>query len=82
MGWNYRVLAHECSPEEGIDVYMQLHEVYYKEDVPDSYTVNSVSIGSENIKGMNWQLNKMKLALKKPILWAGDRWPEEYKPLK
>lgn len=74
MSWNHRVLAHENNGE----VYFQLHEVYYKNNIPDSYTVNPITIGSESIKGIKWTLNKIQNAVKKPILWAGKDFPKEY----
>ena len=74
--WNYRVLATKHDNE----VYLQVHEVFYTDDgVPNGYTENPVSIGSESVKGIKWQINKIKECLKKPILWAGDKFPLEYK---
>lgn len=75
MGWNYRVLATEG--EE--DVYLQIHEVYYKDDKPISYTKNPISIGGEEIQNIKWVLNKIEECLEKPILWGDDRFPAEYK---
>jgi hypothetical protein len=75
MGWNHRVLAHKYQEE----IYFQIHEVLYDENgIPNGYTAEPVTIGSEDIKGMRWTLNKMKECLKKPILWAGDDFPKEY----
>lgn len=80
--WNYRVLAHddyEGIKEDPDEVYLEICEVYYDKDkVPNGYA-DSKSIGSSNIKGLNWSLNKMKLALKKPIL-SRKNFPSEYKP--
>ena len=75
MGWNHRILAHK---QEDNSIYFSIHEVYYTNNIPDGYTSNPISIGSEDIKGIKWTLNRMKECLKKPILWAGDRFPEEY----
>ena len=50
MGWNHRILAHENNGE----VYFQLHEVYYKDEVPDSYTANPITVGSESLKGIKY----------------------------
>ena len=75
MSWNHRILAHENNGE----VYFQLHEVYYKEEIPDGYTANPITVGSETLKGIKWTLNKMQEAVKKPILWAGEKFPNECK---
>jgi hypothetical protein len=79
MSWNHRVLAHEFKDE----IYFQVHEVYYDDEgKPHAHTANAVSIGAESLKDIKWTLNRMKEALKKPILWAGDKFPNEYKHLK
>jgi len=76
MSWNYRVMAHDYDGE----IYLEIHEVYYNsKKVPDSYTFNSVGVGGENIKELEWVLQRMKEALNKPILWAGEKFPQEYK---
>ena len=61
MIWNHRILAHENKGE----VYFQLHEVYYKNEVTDSYTANPITVGSESLKGIKWTLNKMQYAIRK-----------------
>lgn len=77
MSWNHRVLAHDYAGE----IYFKIHEVYYDEKLhPHSYTKEAITVGGEDIKGMKWKLNKMYECLKKPILWAGDKFPQEYKP--
>ena len=75
MSWNHRILAHENNGE----VYFQMHGVYYKEEVPNGYTANPITVGSETSKGIKWTLNKMQEAVKKPILWAGEKFPNEFK---
>ena len=76
MGWNHRILAHEHNGE----VYLQIHEVYYNEEgKPNGYTENPISVGSETVKGITWTLNKMLECRTKPILWAGEKFPNECK---
>ena len=76
MAWNHRILAHEHNGE----VYLQIHEVYYNENnIPDSYSKYGVSVGGETLKDIKWTLNKMMDCLSKPILWAGEKFPNECK---
>lgn len=76
MNWNYRILAHE---HDG-DVYLQIHEVYYDENnMPNCYTEQPESIGGEDIRTITCTLNKMLECRTKPILWAGEKFPNECK---
>ncbi len=76
MSWNHRILARK----EKEEVYFEIYEVYYdKNGKPNGYTENPTSIGGETIKEITWQLNKMLECRRKPILWAGDNFPNEYK---
>ena len=76
MGWNHRILAHEQDKE----IFFQIHEVYYNSiGKPNGYTEKPITIGGENIKSIKWTLNKMKKCIKEPILWAGKKFPKEYK---
>lgn len=78
MSWNHRILAHKTYDSE--DVYFQIHEVYYnKQGIPNSYTVSPVSVGGDDLYEITWTLNKMLESKEKPILWAGDNFPEEYR---
>jgi len=80
MSWNIRLLAH-INDEE--DVYFQIHEVYYdNENKPNAYTKEAVTIGGEDIKAIKWYLKQVNKALEKPILIAGEKFPQEYKIIK
>jgi len=73
--WNHRLLAHIHDEE----VYLQVHEVYYNDDgIPNGYSENPVTIGSEEIKGIKWVLTNVRKCLDKPILYAGSNFPAEY----
>ncbi len=75
MSWNHRILAHEQNGE----IYLQIHEVYYdKSGKPNGYTANPVTIGGENLKSITWTLNKILQCRNKPILWAGDKFPNGF----
>lgn len=79
MGWNYRALATEHTYSNGkSEIILSIHEVYYDEDGNPNGYIKEKTINGESIKSLKWSLNKMKEALKKPVLWAGERFPEEY----
>ena len=74
--WNFRVLAEEDKHGEP---WLEIHEVYYdNEGIPNSYTTKAVDVSAETLKGLKWRLKHMKRALKQPILWKGDMFPQEY----
>lgn len=85
-GWNHRVLAHAPSAEalkifsEVEEIYFQIHEVYYKDNIPDGYTLEAIKVGGDSLADIEWTLLYMLGCLTKPVLWAGDRFPEEYVP--
>jgi len=76
MSWNHRVLAHKHNEE----IHFKIHEVFYnKKRKPNAHTMLPISIRGDNIKDIKWTLKMIKKCLKKPILWHGDKFPEEYK---
>lgn len=75
MSWNHRILARKHKGE----VYYQIHEVYYDDNgKPNSYTANPITISSDDIEGIKWQLEHISKCLDKPILSLED-FPNEYK---
>lgn len=74
MSWNYRLMAIEHDDE----IYIQVHEVYYEDDKPVSYTEGPITMGGENIGEIKWSIDKINEGLKKPTLWWGDKFPQEY----
>lgn len=79
MSWNYRILATEYKHMNGkSEIELAIHEVYYDDyGIPNGYTAEK-TVSGESVKSLRWSLNKMKDALKKPILWSGERFPEPY----
>jgi len=75
MSWNHRLLMFE----EEVNNYFQMHEVYYENDIPNGHTQNPTGVHGDSVDDIKWQLEMMTKALDKPILWGGDRFPEEYK---
>lgn len=75
--WNYRILAHQ---HEGGEVWFGVHEVYYNEDgIPNATTENPATVSCDSINEMRKDLKLIKSAFTKPVLWGGERFPEEYK---
>lgn len=81
MTWNIRVIATEEAMIGGPpEIDLSLHEVYYDKDgKPDGMTKNAIRVSGESLEALNWYIDKMKLALEKPILWGDERFPQEYK---
>ena len=58
--WNYRVME--------IDGFLGIHEVYYRNGVPISSTVNAVAVVGDDLDQLSVTLSYMAEALDKPIL--------------
>ncbi len=82
MSWNHRIMAKET--EWG--VILDMHEVHYNDEgTPKSYTTDGVKPGNfednvddDGLDSIKWTLLKMLEATSKPILWYGDKFPQEY----
>ncbi len=72
--WNYRVLLHQYNNENTFII----HEVYYTNNKPDSYTETGITTLGESISEIRQQLELMTKCLEKPILYAGEKFPAEY----
>lgn len=77
MTWNVRLLAYKHEDE----ITLIAHEVFYDEaGAPNGHTKEPTTVRGETVEEILEYLDKVKTATEKPILWAGDRFPEEYKP--
>lgn len=75
MSWNYRLMAHEHKGE----IYFKIHEVFYNKKLkPDSYTSDAVSVGGDDLSGLIMTLSLMNDCLTKPVLWHGEKFPQEW----
>jgi len=82
ISYNYRILAF-ISPRRPAEVYFECRTVYYTDGIPTSVTFEATTLYGMNKKSLRWELNAMKEAMTKPILWGEkDRFPEKYKRLK
>lgn len=85
--WNHRILATKGKKiENGVVVdsdnefYFTIHEVHYADDgTPRTYAINGKAVSAESITDIKWILDRMQECLSKPVLWGGDRFPEEFK---
>lgn len=82
--WNYRVLAHE-NPEPGTGYTLKIHEVHYNGCKPGSYSEHGAIVlaelsGEEDtpLTEMKEIFARMRKALKKPVLYAGDKFPQVF----
>ena len=75
--WNYRVMEHwDPVPESLIETvgapyqrWYGIHEVYYDDSgAVDSYSVNAMALTAENAEDLQGDLERMLVALKKPII--------------
>lgn len=61
------------------ETVLQICEVYYNdENKPNGYINKNTITSIEGIKGLKWIMSKYREALKKPILYGGDKFPQEY----
>jgi len=75
MGWNYRILAYQFEST----IEFQIHEVYYNKDgIPDRYTLNPIPVRGNTVESLSWVLDRMIECKSKPVLWAGEKFPNEY----
>lgn len=88
MSFNFRVMAVPDTIKKWDAKYVTLfiNDVFNDEDgMPNGYGVIDssrwgASVSGDTIDELRYVLGQMRVALEKPILCAGDRWPEEYKP--
>jgi hypothetical protein len=81
--WNYRVLAFE-SPKG--DIFFQVHSVYYTNGKPDGYSETPARVGGDcksEITKTAQLIYDACLILgsvqpKHKILWAGEKFPQEF----
>jgi hypothetical protein len=82
--WNYRLLAHE-NPAPGTGYTLMLHEVHYEGCKPVMYAQTGAVLLTEiddeestPIQSLTEVLKWMRAATKKPVLWAGPKFPQVF----
>lgn len=82
--WNYRLLAHE-NPAPGTGYTIMIHEVHYEGCKPIMYAQNGAVLHTDiddeestPIQSLNEVLKWMRAALKKPVLYAGEKFPQVF----
>lgn len=78
MSWNYRVL---CRQDANGEPYFAVHEVYYTDDKPTSWTCDAASPSGDNLFELAIDAARMAAACGSPVLVvADDGTLHEYKP--
>lgn len=88
--WNHRVMTtlikyKELYPDNPVYADREderiffITEVHYENDIPVMYAPDmNVLHGADSVKDLLWAVNKIKLALKKPVI-DKDNFPEVWK---
>ncbi|HPI82281.1 MAG TPA: hypothetical protein PK122_03550 [Candidatus Paceibacterota bacterium] len=72
--WNYRVITTLHPSGERL---FSVTEVHYENGIPQGSADKNIMQGFSSLKELIWTNNRIKEALKKPIL-DGDNWPNEW----
>ena len=75
--WNYRVMAFDNPVND--EIFFEIREMHYENKKPTAYSSTAARVGGESLADFNFVLKFMKAALKKRIIWAGDKFPKRYK---
>jgi hypothetical protein len=69
MAWNYRVVKKVTKiPLGETDISYEIHDVYYDKYL-DNPSIGRISLPlSDDVEGLQWNLEKMIEACKKPII--------------
>lgn len=62
--WNHRVVKQT----DGDETWFGIHEVFYDEEQGTGWTENAVSVIGQSVDDLRWVLEKMLLALDKPVI--------------
>lgn len=69
MSWNYRIIRTE---DKGGGIDLSIHEVYYNDGAPTSYTSAPATVSGEDVGGLTLNLAWMLKALTMPTLEVRD----------
>lgn len=72
--WDYRLMAKEYRGE----IYFDVHSVYYKDGSPVACSLDPAPVGGSSIDEAMKDLTLMQECFKKPVIWYGDKFPQEY----
>ena len=80
--WNHRIVTHVIKspfPNGEDERVFSITEVHYENGVPSAYGENmNVLKDHTSVKDLIWTNNRVKEALKKPVLDL-ENWPNEWK---
>ena len=72
MTWNHRVVRR---PDPDGSEHFYIHEAYYPSknvEKADSITMEAIGVHAESVEDLRWVLEKMLVALDKPVLEYDD----------
>lgn len=73
MSWNHRVIKQAYLCYDEYETIFGIHEVYYNEDGSlRNYTTDPVAPIGADMDELRWTLEKMLMALDKPVLTHED----------
>jgi len=69
MAWNYRVVKKVTKiPLGETDITYEIHDVYYDKNLEDPSIGRISLLLSDDVEGLQWNLERMLEACKKPVL--------------
>ncbi len=82
MTWSYRVIRKQIRVGEAFEDYYAVHEVFYdKENMPDSVTMDPISVGGDTLEEVKITYLQMAEAFEQPVLeWESFQEPGEIPP--
>jgi hypothetical protein len=68
--WNYRVIRFKNDRLGGS--WYEIREVYYHDNVPAAYNLGPIGVGAETPLELEDQFDKLRRALREPVLSVSD----------
>lgn len=80
MPWNHRILAFKTKRPSGKwKVHFEICEVTYAKNGKFKGYQNGLIMTWRSEKKLKWTIKKIALTFSYPVLWGGEKFPQEYK---